>query len=110
MLTELTCSNSVIANFWCGMQCLAVQMSSFVSSEMWKWIRMSRFSYPERKKKKYIFHLFRCEVARVCFQPGMSRIFCTRALLLRAAYLSVSGKLGRSVSFIHFSLSALTSR
>jgi hypothetical protein len=40
----LTCSKSVMANFWCGMQCLAVQMSSLVSSEMWKWIRIRIFS------------------------------------------------------------------
>ena len=39
-----TCSKSVMANFWCGMQCLAVQMSSLVSSEMWKWIRIKMFS------------------------------------------------------------------
>lgn len=33
-----------MANFWCGMQCLAVQMSSLVSSAMWKWIRIRMFS------------------------------------------------------------------
>lgn len=41
---RLTCSNSVMANFWCGMQCLAVQMSSLVSSAMWKWILIKMFS------------------------------------------------------------------
>src|SRR4029434_8437715 len=44
-----TCSNSVMANFWWGMQCLAVQMSSLVSSEMWKWIRIRRVSYKENR-------------------------------------------------------------
>ncbi len=39
-----TCSNRVMANFWCGIQCLAVQMSSLLSALMWKWIRIRRFS------------------------------------------------------------------
>ena len=39
-----TCSKRVMANFWCGMQCLAVQMSSLLSALMWKWIRIRRFS------------------------------------------------------------------
>ena len=40
-----TCSNSVMANFWCGMQCWAVQMSSRLSALMWKWMRIRRFSW-----------------------------------------------------------------
>lgn len=43
-IQHLTCSKSVMANFWCGMQCLAVQMSSLVSSAMWKWILIRMFS------------------------------------------------------------------
>lgn len=41
---RLTCSKSVMANFWWGMQCLAVQISSLVSSAMWKWILIRMFS------------------------------------------------------------------
>lgn len=86
-----------MANFWCGMQCLAVQMSSLVSSEMWKWIRMSRFSYPEEEKKKrkkihFSPHsVWSCACALFCSPElsRMSRIFCTRALLLRAVWKRV---------------------
>lgn len=41
---KFTCSNNVIANFWWEMQCWAVHISSLVSSAMWKWILIRRFS------------------------------------------------------------------
>lgn len=41
---RLTCSNSVMANFWWGMQREAVQTSSLLSSAMWKWILIRMFS------------------------------------------------------------------
>lgn len=49
-----TCSNKVIANFWWEMQCWAVHMSSLLSSAMWKWILIRRFSWQENTKTVHL--------------------------------------------------------